>query len=245
MGKGVMRLEGKTIIITGAASGIGRASAAHALKEGARVIGVDLKGDDMPDGVEPIVGDVTSTDTIARAVTVAGTIHGLGTIAGISRSGVAIDAISGEDWDQIFAVNVRACWQWLVGTLPVMREAGGGSVVMVASQLAFGGGKLNAAYIASKGAIVSLVKTAGFELAVDNIRVNAVAPGAIETPMLDGSMSRAEDPKAARDYSRNRHAMKRFGRADEIASGVVYLLSDEASFNTGSVITIDGGWRAA
>ena len=111
-----------------------------------------------------------------------------------------------------------------------MRAVGGGSVVMVASQLAFGGGRLNAAYIASKGAIVSLVKTAGFELAPDNVRVNAVAPGAIDTPMLNGSMSRAEDPAAARDYSRNRHAMKRFGQVDEIANGVVYLLSDEASF---------------
>lgn len=134
-----MRLEGKTIIITGAASGIGQASASCALEEGARVIGVDLNGDEMPDGVEPIVGDVTSAETIARAVNAAGTIHGLGTIAGISRSGVAIDALSGEDWDQIFAVNVKACWQWLVGTLPVMREAGGGSVVMVASQQAFWG----------------------------------------------------------------------------------------------------------
>ena len=240
-----MRLDGKTIIITGAASGIGQASARRALEEGARVIGVDLNGDDMPDGVEPVIGDVTAAATIARAVETAGTIHGLGTIAGISRSGVAIDELSPEDWDQVFAVNVKACWQWLVGALPSMRAAGGGSVVMVASQLAFGGGRLNAAYIASKGAIVSLVKTAGFELAPDNVRVNAVAPGAIDTPMLNGSMSRAEDPVAARDYSRNRHAMKRFGQADEIANGVVYLLSDEASFSTGSVITIDGGWTAA
>ncbi|MEC7397559.1 MAG: SDR family oxidoreductase [Pseudomonadota bacterium] len=92
---------------------------------------------------------------------------------------------------------------------------------------------------------MSLVKTAGFELAPDNVRVNAVAPGAIDTPMLNDGMSRAEDPAAARDYSRNRHAMKRFGQVDEIANGVVYLLSDEASFSTGSVIPIDGGWTAA
>ncbi len=240
-----MRLSGKTILITGAASGIGRASAERALAEGARVIGVDMNAENLPDVVEPIIGDVTSEETIARAVAAAGEIHGLATIAGISRSGVSIDAIDPADWDQVFAVNVKACWQWLVGALPSMRAAGGGSVVMIASQLAFGGGRLNAAYIASKGAIVSLVKTAGFELAPDNIRVNAVAPGAIDTPMLNGSMARAEDPEAAREYSRNRHAMKRFGRAEEIASGVVYLLSDDASFNTGSVVTIDGGWTAA
>lgn len=240
-----MRLSGKTIIITGAASGIGQASAVKAMSEGARVIGVDLSGETMPGGVEAVIGDVTSAETIERAVAQAGEIHGLGTIAGISRSGVAIDALSPEDWDQVFAVNVKACWQWLVAALPSMRATGGGSVVMVASQLAFGGGRLNAAYIASKGAIVSLVKTAGFELAPDNIRVNAVAPGAIDTPMLNGSMSRAEDPAAAREYSRRRHAMQRFGHAEEIANGVVYLLSDEASFNTGSVVTIDGGWTAA
>ena len=240
-----MRLEGKTIVITGAASGIGFASAERALAEGARVIGVDLNDDGMPDGIEPVVGDVTSEGTIVRAVAAAGEIHGLGTIAGISRSGVAIDAIDPNEWDQVFTVNVKACGRWLVGALPSMRSGGGGSVVMVASQLAFGGGQLNAAYIASKGAIVSLVKTAGLELAPDNIRVNAVAPGAIETPMLNGSMARAENPDAARDYSCNRHAMKRFGQAEEIANGVIYLLSNEASFNTGSVITIDGGWTAA
>ena len=240
-----MRLDGKTIIITGAASGIGYASAAKAMAEGARVIGVDLKDEGMPDGVEPVVGDVTAEETIARAVERAGRIDGLGTIAGISRSGVAIDAIAPDEWDQIFAVNVKATWRWLVGVLPATRAAGGGSIVTVASQLAFGGGRYNTAYIASKGAIVSFVKTAGFELAPDNIRVNAVAPGAIDTPMFNTSISRAEDPEAAREYSRNRHAMKRFGRAEEIANGVVYLLSDEASFNTGSVVTIDGGWTAA
>jgi 2-keto-3-deoxy-L-fuconate dehydrogenase len=240
-----MRLECKTIIITGAASGIGQASARKALLEGARVIGVDLNDADMPDGVEPILGDVGSEETIERAVAQAGEIHGLGTIAGISRSGVAIDAIDPDEWDQVFAVNVKASWRWLVGALPAMRAGGGGSVVMVTSQLAFGGGRFNASYIASKGAIVSLVKTAGFELAPDNIRVNAVAPGAIDTPMLNGSMARAKNPDEAREYSRNRHAMKRFGKAEEIANGVVYLLSDEASFNTGSVVTIDGGWTAA
>ena len=240
-----MRLEGKTIIITGAASGIGQASARKAISEGARVIGVDLNDATMPDGVEPIVGDVTSEETIARAVAESGEIHGLGTIAGISRSGVTIDAIDPDEWDKVFTVNVKASWRWLVGALPAMRAGGGGSVVMVASQLAFGGGRFNASYIASKGAIVSLVKTAGFELAPDNIRVNAVAPGAIDTPMLNGSMARAENPDKAREYSLNRHAMQRFGKAEEIANGVVYLLSDEASFNTGSVVTIDGGWTAA
>ncbi len=240
-----MRLDGKTILITGAASGIGQASATKALAEGARVIGVDLGGDGMPAGAEPVLGDITDGDTIARAIAAASRIDGLAAIAGISNSGVAIDAIDPDDWDRVFAVNVKATWRWLTAVLPAMREQGSGSVVAIASQLAFGGGRNNAAYIASKGAIVSLVRTAAFELAPDCIRVNAVAPGAIDTPMLNRSMSRAPDPAAARDYSRNRHALKRFGRAEEIANGIVFLLSDEASFTTGSVLTIDGGWRAA
>ena len=248
-----MRLDGNTIIVTGVASGIGQATAIKAMAEGARVVGVDQSGDGAPGGVELILGDVTDEAVIARAVDVAlsgaakgtGRIDGLATIAGISSSGTAIDAIDPDVWDRVFDVNVKATWRWLVGVLPAMRAGGGGSVVAIASQLAFGGGRFNAPYIASKGAIVSLVKTAGFELAPDNVRVNAVAPGTIDTPMLNRSMSRADDPDAAREYSRNRHAMKRFGRAEEIANGVVFLLSDESSFTTGEVLTIDGGWRAA
>ena len=240
-----MRMDGKTIMITGAASGIGQATAIKAMSEGARVVGVDQNNDGMPDGVEPILGDVTDDDTIARAIAAAGDIHGLGTIAGISASGNAIDAIDPDLWDQVFAVNVKATWRWMIAALPAMRAQGGGSIVAIASQLAFGGGRMNAAYIASKGAIVSLVKTAAFELAPDKIRVNAVAPGATDTPMMRRSQSRAADPDAAREYARKRHALGRFGKPEEIANGITHLLSDEASFTTGSVLTIDGGWRAA
>jgi len=241
----MLRLENKTILLTGAASGIGQATAIKSMAEGARVVGVDLSAEGIPDGVEAILGDVTDDDTIARAIAAAGDIHGLGTIAGISSSGTAIDAIDPDKWDQVFAVNVKASWRWMIAALPAMRAQGGGSIVAIASQLAFGGGRMNAAYIASKGAIVSLVKTAAFELAPDNIRVNAVAPGATDTPMMNRSISQAVDPDAARAYSRNRHALGRFGRPEEIANGIVHLLSDEASFTTGSVLTIDGGWRAA
>lgn len=240
-----MRLDGKTILITGAASGIGQASATKALAEGARVIGIDQSGDGIPEGVEPILGDVTDDETVRRAIAAAGEIDGLATVAGVSSSGNAIDEIDPDVWDHVFDVNVKATWRWMTAALPSMRAQGGGSVVAFASQLAFGGGRLNAAYIASKGAVVSLVKTAALELAPDGIRVNAIAPGAIDTPMLNRSFSRAEDSTEAREYSRNRHALKRFGRAEEVANGVIYLLSDEASFNTGSIVTIDGGWRAA
>ena len=118
-------------------------------------------------------------------------------------------------------------------------------MVGIASQLAFGGGSLNAAYIASKGAVVSLVRTAAVELAADGIRVNAVAPGATETPMLKRSLSRQTDPDAARERSRTRHAMARFGKPNEIAEAICFLLSDRASFITGTTLPVDGGWLAA
>ena len=245
-----MRLADKTIIVTGAGSGIGFALAERCLKEGALVVAVDRDAA----GMEPLAtslkltGDVCDPDLAQRAVALAGSetggLHGLATVAGVSGSGLAIDQITGERWDEIYNVNVKATWQWLVACLPAFRANGGGSVVTVASQLAFGGGAMNAAYIASKGAIVSLTKTAALELAPDNIRVNAVAPGATDTALFRAGMARNPNPEA-REKSRNRHAMKRFGEAHEIASGMLYLLSDEASFTTGHTLLIDGGWTAA
>jgi 2-keto-3-deoxy-L-fuconate dehydrogenase len=242
-----MRLADKTIIITGAGSGIGFALAERCLKEGAQVVAVDR--DEA--GMEPLAtslkltGDVCDPDlAVALAQDATGALHGLATVAGISGSGFAIDQIPSERWDEIYNINVKATWQWLVACLPAFRTHGVGSVVTVASQLAFGGGAMNAAYIASKGAIVSLTKTAALELAPENIRVNAVAPGATDTALFRAGMARNPNPEA-REKSRNRHAMKRFGEAHEIASGMLYLLSDEASFTTGHTLLIDGGWAAA
>ncbi len=251
-----MRLEGKTILVTGAASGIGLAFARRCLEEGASVVAVDQSAarlsiidETMQQArLHCLAGDVRDADLAAKAVALAeertGKLDGLATAAGISRSGIAIDAITGEDWDAIYGINVKATWLYLKTAIPAFRRNGGGAVVTVASQLAFGGGAMNAAYIASKGAIVSLTKTAALELAPDNIRVNAIAPGATETPLFEAGMARNPNP-AARENSRNRHAMKRFGRPHEIASGMLYLMSDEASWTTGHTLLVDGGWTAA
>lgn len=246
-----MRLANKTIAVTGAASGIGLATCECALAEGARIIAIDRATEPLThlaarfaERMTIVQGDVTAPQTVLDTFGSLERIDGLVTAAGISESGERITDISDDTWDTIFAINVKASWQWLREAVPLMR-ASGGSVVLIASQLAFGGGQLNAAYIASKGAIVSLAKTAALELAPDGIRVNAVAPGAIDTPMLRRSMSRAADPDAAAARSRGRHALGRFGRPEEIASGIVYLLSPEASFTTGTTLLIDGGWTAA
>ena len=251
-----MRLENKTIVITGAASGIGLAFARRCLEEGATVVAVDQSASGLSlidetarmAKLHCLAGDVRDTALAARAVALAeektGKLDGLATAAGVSGSGRAIDAITSEKWDEIYSVNVKATWQFIVAALPAFRRNGGGAVVTVASQLAFGGGAMNAAYIASKGAIVSLTKTAALELAPDHIRVNSVAPGATDTPLFQAGMARNPNPQA-RENSRNRHAMKRFGEPHEIASGMLYLISDEASWTTGHTLLVDGGWSAA
>jgi NAD(P)-dependent dehydrogenase (short-subunit alcohol dehydrogenase family) len=123
--------------------------------------------------------------------------------------------------------------------------AGSGSVITVGSQLAYAGGRGNAAYIASKGAVISLTRTAALEHAADNVRVNVMIPGAIDTPLLKRGMNRHADPEAARARSQGRHAMGRFGTPREIAKGALYLASDDSAFVTGSELVMDGGWLAA
>jgi NAD(P)-dependent dehydrogenase (short-subunit alcohol dehydrogenase family) len=126
-----------------------------------------------------------------------------------------------------------------------MQRQGKGAIITLASQLAVAGGKGNSAYIAAKGAIVSLTRTMAVDFATDGIRVNALAPGAIDTPMLRRSFARHADPEPVREASQQRHAMKRFGQAEEVASAALYLASDDSSFTTGVVLPVDGGWLAA
>ncbi len=234
-----MDFANRAIIVTGGASGIGAETARLLRAAGAAVLTVDKASS------ADLRGDVTDPALVAAAMERHPRLDGLVTAAGISENGVAIENIRPEDWDRVFAVNVKATWMWLAAAARPMRAAGGGSIVTIASQLAFAGGSLNAAYIASKGAVVSLARTAAVELAGDGIRVNAVAPGATETPMLRRSFSRRDDPDTAREHSRTRHAMARFGRPEEIAEAICFLLSDRASFITGAALPVDGGWLAA
>tara|TARA_B100001093_G_scaffold518555_1_gene603846 strand:+ start:1573 stop:2301 length:729 start_codon:yes stop_codon:yes gene_type:complete len=239
------RLAKKTIVVTGAASGIGKAVCDLALNEGAFVVGVDSDFKNEPTKFKKIEGDVRSKLTVEKVKESIDELHGLALIAGISRSHIPIDQGTSQDWDDIFDVNVKSNWEWLTLLLPNLRRATSSSIVMTASQLAFSGGINNAPYIASKGAVISLAKTAALELAEDNIRVNVIAPGAIDTPLLKKSLNRSNAPKEVEFKSKSRHAMKRFGTVVEVANGFIYLLSEESSFTTGTVLRIDGGWVVA
>jgi NAD(P)-dependent dehydrogenase (short-subunit alcohol dehydrogenase family) len=253
-----MRLKGRIAIVTGAGSGIGRASAVLFASEGAFVALVDRDSAGMQqtlaairdaggDGSEHLgdVGDIGfATAVVGEIVSRHGRLDVLMTAAGWSCGGTVVTT-DPADWDAVFRTNVGGTWLWSRAAVPAMQRQGKGSIITLASQLALAGGRGNSAYIAAKGAIVSLTRTMAVDFATDGIRVNAIAPGAIDTPMLRRSFARHADPEQVREASRQRHAMKRFGNAEEIAETALHLASDASSFTTGTVMAVDGGWLAA
>jgi 2-keto-3-deoxy-L-fuconate dehydrogenase len=252
-----MRLAERVAIITGGGSGIGRASAVMFAREGAFVALVDRDAAGAEQTLVMLreaggegsvhVGDVGEADfaraTVERVAAKRGRLDVLMTAAGFSCGGTVVTT-DPADWDAVFHANVGGTWLWARAAVPIMQRRGRGAIITLASQLAIAGGKNNSAYIAAKGAIVSLTLTMAVDFATDGIRVNAIAPGAIDTPLLRRSFARRADPDAVRETSRQRHAMKRFGEAEEVAAAALYLASDESS-TTGVVLPVDGGWLAA
>jgi 2-keto-3-deoxy-L-fuconate dehydrogenase len=253
-----MRLRDRIAVVTGAGSGIGRASALLFAREGAFVALVDRDEAGMQETLDAIRslkgegsvhrGDVGDGDfaraTVAEVISRHGRLDVLMTAAGWSCGGTVVTT-DPSDWDAVFRTHVGGTWLWARASIPQMQRQGKGSIVTIASQLAIAGGKDNSAYIAAKGAVISLTKTMAVDFATDGIRVNAIAPGAIDTPMLQRSFARHENSEAVRETSRNRHAMKRFGEPEEVAEAALYLASDASSFTTGTVMAVDGGWLAA
>jgi 2-keto-3-deoxy-L-fuconate dehydrogenase len=253
-----MKLAGHVAIITGGGSGIGRASAVLFSREGAFVALVDRDAAGVEQTLATMretggdgsvhVGDVGDADFASATVAAIGSSRGrldvLMTAAGFSCGGTVVTT-DPADWDAVFRTNVGGTWLWARAAVPLMQRQGSGAIITLASQLAIAGGNNNSAYIAAKGAIVSLTRTMAVDFASDGIRVNAIAPGAIDTPLLRRSFARHKEPDVARETSRLRHAMKRFGHAEEVAAAALYLASDQASFTTGVVLPIDGGWLAS
>ena len=253
-----MRMAGRIAIVTGAGSGIGRASAVLFAKEGAFVALVDRDQTGLQETLTAIdgakgeasvhVGDVSEAEfaqtTVGDIVARRGRLDVLMTAAGFSCGGTVLTT-DPADWDAVFRTNVGGTWLWSRAAVPEMQRHGSGSIITLASQLAIAGGRNNSAYIAAKGAIISLTRTMALDFATDGIRVNAIAPGAIDTPMLRRSFARHADPEPVSEASRNRHAMKRFGKAEEVAEAALHLACDASSFTTGTVMVVDGGWLAA
>ena len=200
----------------------------------------------VPPGILGLVGDVADPDDIrsclARITAEIGSAQVLMTSAGVSVT-KPIEQTSLPEWERVFRVNVTGTFLWIQAVLPTMQR--GGSIVTVASQLAVAGGRGNVAYIASKGAVISMTRTLALDLAPRGIRVNAVLPGATETPLLERSFNRRPDPGAARAASVARHPLERLAQPEEVAEAALFLASDASSFTTGVALPVDGGWLAA
>jgi NAD(P)-dependent dehydrogenase (short-subunit alcohol dehydrogenase family) len=240
------RLEGKVCVITGAAGGIGAESVALFQKEGAKVVGVDLK--DGSPGDLSFAADVTSEEDVRgmyeRTKNEFGRIDVLFNNAGISpNDDSSILETNLDVWQRVQDVNLRSVYLCCKYGIPHVLESGGGSVINVASFVAvMGAATSQISYTASKGAVLAMTREMGVEFARRGVRVNALCPGPVNTPLLQELF--AKDPeKAAR---RMVHLpMGRFAEAREIAQGALFLASDESSYVTASTFLVDGGLSGA
>ena len=247
-----MKLKDKVAIITGGASGIGAATARLFAAEGAKVALVDQSEEGLSTvaaGLDAITiqadvsSDAQARAGVARVIEKWGRIDVLMTAAGMSTGGT-VDAIDEAAWDRTFDVNVKGTFLWIHHAIQHMIAARSGAIITIGSQLAQSSPGKNAAYVASKGAIASFTKTMAVDHARQGIRVNALMPGVIDTPMPARSLKRYVDPDKMRAYWNERHPMGRIGQPEEVAKAALFLACDDSSFVTGHLMFVDGGWTA-
>jgi 2-keto-3-deoxy-L-fuconate dehydrogenase len=240
------RLAGKTAFITAAGQGMGRAAALAFAREGARVWASDLNPKPLGDlegneGIRTRVLDVTDEAAIAKAAKEVGEIDILFNCAGIVQNGTILDAAP-KDWDLGFGVNVKSMYLVSRAFLPGMLKKGRGSIINMSSVASSLRGLPNRfIYGASKAAVVGLTKAIAADFVRQGIRCNAIAPGTVDTPSLQGRINSYADPAQARKDFVARQPMGRLGTVDDITGILVYLASDESLFATGNVFSIDGG----
>ena len=247
-----MKLKDKVAIITGGASGIGAATARLFAAEGAKVALVDQSEEGLARvaaGLDAITiqadvsSDAQARAGVAKVIEKWGRIDVLMTAAGMSAGGT-VDAIDEAAWDRTFDVNVKGTFLWIHYAIQHMIAAKSGAIITIGSQLAQSSPGKNAAYVASKGAIASFTKTMAVDHARQGIRVNALMPGVIDTPMPARSLKRYADPDKMRAYWNERHPMGRIGQPEEVAKAALFLACDDSSFVTGHLLFVDGGWTA-
>ena len=242
-------VSGKVAVITGGASGIGLATAKKLLSEGANVVLVDCNEDvsriaeNLNERALGIRCDVSSDADVKKCVEDIikkyGHINYLVANAGIGGGPNKAHEVSIDEWNKVIGVNQTGIFLMNKYVIKNMLENGGGAIVNTSSMYGLVGTTMSFAYSASKGAINQMTKSLALTYARDNIRVNAIAPGYVDTPIL------AEVPKDMKDAMANQLPIGRLGKDTEIANLICYLLSDEASFITGAIVPIDGGFTAA
>jgi NAD(P)-dependent dehydrogenase (short-subunit alcohol dehydrogenase family) len=244
------RLAGKRVIVTGAAQGLGREFALHLTSLGARVLATDVRKHQLETvqaaarergfDLSTAVADVTSAEQTRALAGRAGELMGgldalvnnAGIVEGLTRR--PFDEIPDEEWDRVLEVNVKGMWLCAKAAVPLIREAGGGSVVNLASEVAFSGSPGLAHYVASKAAVIGLTRTLARELGPSAIRVNALAPGFTDTTASIGLLG-------AREYDTAATPLGRVGHPSDLLGAVSFLVSDESAFVTGQTLLVNGG----
>lgn len=245
------RLNGKLVLVTAAAQGMGRAAALAMAREGARVVATDIRDDllvALADEARATGGtietrslDVTAAPEVRALIGDLPTLDVLFNCAGYVHQGTIFEC-DDDAWDRSFAINVRSMYSTIRAALPRMLEAGRGSIINMASVCSSIKGLPNRfAYGTTKAAVIGLTKSVAADFVAKGIRCNAVCPGTVDTPSLHDRMRQLGDVEEARRMFVARQPMGRLATADEIVPIVVYLASDESTFATGQVFNIDGG----
>lgn len=242
------RFTGRTVIVTGAASGIGRATASRVAREGGRVVAVDISQErlrdfaaSLPDAdVVAVAGDITKQDDIDRVVAAAdGRCDALANVAGVNDDFSPAHETSDEMWDRVIAINLTGGFKLSRAVLPLMLAARRGSIVNVASEAGLRGNASGNAYTASKHGVIGLTRSAAFMYGPEGIRVNAVAPGGVATGIpMPPTMSETGLARL-RPFQR---AIPTVATAEELAASITFLLSDDGVNVNGAVLASDGGW---
>ncbi|GAA4517945.1 glucose 1-dehydrogenase [Brevibacterium yomogidense] len=256
------RFDGKTVIITGGGSGLGQATAVRLAQEGANLVLVDMSADGLEStkaqiqaasgagGVELVTADVTKSADVQRYVDVAvekfGAIDGFFNNAGIEGTQNLTEEYGDDEFAKVVAVNLTGVFAGMAAVLKQMRKQGSGSIVNTASVGGIRGVGNQSGYAASKHGVVGLTRNSAREYGEHGISINAIAPGAIMTAMVEGSLRQlgGDDwEEAGREFV-SVNPMKRFGKPEEVAALVAFLLSDDSGFINGTVVPIDGGQHA-
>ena len=242
-------------LVTGAGSGIGRATAQRLAADGARVACLDIDAEGVTATVDQIggralgiVADITDAEAVEAALAAAAAeLDGLDWVANVAGVGDFTGDVTEtppQEWSRVLAVNLTGTYHVSRAAIPHLRAAGGGAIANVASQFGLVGCLGSPAYCASKAGVVGLTRAMALDHAGEGIRVNCVCPGPVDTPMLWSGADTPQLSERERLRTAERNLAGRSGRPEEIAATIAFLLSAEAGFMTGSIVTVDGGWTA-